>query len=105
MTKSFHNNTRRSSEYYDSVIRTLLACNAAAMTYAEIAAELNEQQINTPTGLLWTGEIVKGLMKKLRAFKTSPSYIAHHLMEMIFESRLSLKESLPLFALRTPRTL
>ena len=100
MPKANHNNSRQSPEYYSEVLRILIDTNAAAMTYPAMAEVLNAQNIKTPTGLAWTGEIVKQLMKKLRNYKLYPSFIHSHLMTLIFEEKLSLRETLPLFKSR-----
>ena len=100
MPKTNHNNSRQSPEYYTAVLRILLDCNADAMTYPAIAGVLNAQNIKTPTNLQWSGEIVKQLMKKLRNYKLYPSFIHQHLMQLIFEEKLTLRETLPLFKSR-----
>jgi len=100
MPKSSHNNTRQAPEYYTEVLRILIATNADAKTYPAMAEALNAQNIKTPTGLIWSGEIVKQLMKKLRNYKLYPSFIHQHLMQLIFEEKLTLRETLPLFKSR-----
>ena len=95
-----HNNSRQSPEYYSSVLRILIDANADAKTYPAMAEMLNAQNIATPTGLQWTGEIVKQLMKKLRNYRLYPSFIHQHLMQLIFEEKLTLRETLPLFKSR-----
>ena len=100
MSKTNHNNSRQSPEYYSQLLRILIDCNAAAMTYPAIAAVLNTKNVSTPTGLKWTGEHIKQLLKKLRNHKVYPSFIHQHLMELTFEGTLSVKEILPLFTRR-----
>jgi Recombinase len=100
MDKRYHNNTQRPAAYYEQVLRILIACNAEAMSYSAMAIQLNAQAIPTPTGLQWTSEHIKQLLKKLRAYKLYPSHIHQHLMELIFEGTLSVKESLPLLQSR-----
>jgi hypothetical protein len=95
-----HNNTRLSPAYYESVLRLLIACNTDAMTYAAMAETLNKQGITSPTGLQWTSEIVKQLMKKLRNYRLYPSFIHQSLLELVFEGKLTLKETLPLYQTR-----
>lgn len=100
MPKKYHNNTRLPAAYYDQILRILIACNADGLTYAAMADVLNAQGTTSPTGLQWTGEHLKQLFKKLRAYKLYPSFIHQHLMELIFEGTLSVKETLPLFMAR-----
>ena len=95
-----HNNSRQSPEYYSQVLRILVDANADAKTYPQMAEMLNAQNIKTPTNLVWTGEHIKQLMKKLRNYKLYPSFIHQHLMELIFEGTLTVKETLPLFKSR-----
>ena len=97
MDKIYHNNTRRPDAYYEQVLRILIACNTDAMTHAAMAAELNSQDIPTPTGMTWTAEHIRQLLKKTRNYKLYPSRIGQHLMQLIFEEKLSMKETLPLF--------
>jgi hypothetical protein len=98
------NNTRQSADYYNSIVYALIDCNNSGMTYKQMASELNARQLMTPTGLRWTDEHIKGLLKKLRAYRTYPSYIHTHIMEMIFEKQLTLKQSMPLFQTKYPGT-
>jgi hypothetical protein len=100
MSARNHNNSRMPDAYYASVLRILIDANADALTYPAMAQALNAQNITTPTGLQWSGEIVKQLMKKLRNYKLYPSFIHAHLMTLIFEEKLTLKETLPLFKSR-----
>lgn len=100
MPKTSSAHKRQSPEYYESVLRHLIQMNNKTFTYSEMATHLNELEILTPTGLQWHSDHIKNLLKKLRNFKTTPSFIAQHLLEMIFEDKLTLKESLPLFQSR-----
>ena len=100
MHDRFHNNTRRPDAYYEQVLRILIACNASAMTYAAMALQLNSQNIPTPTGLQWEAEHIKQLLKKVRNYRLYPSRIGQHLLQLIFEQKLTMKESLPLFKSR-----
>lgn len=95
-----HNNSRLPSAYYEQVLRILISCNSDALTYPAMAAVLNAQNITTPTGLQWTGEIIKQLMKKLRNHQLYPSYIHQSLLSLIFEGKLTMKETLPLYKSR-----
>lgn len=105
MAERFHNTHKHPAAYYESVLRTLISCNADAMTYPQMAAVLNAQGTPTPTGLQWNAEHIKQLLKKLRAYKLYPSRIHQHLMELIFEGTLSVKETLPLFKSRLHGTM
>ena len=105
MLKKYHNNQRQPAQYYEQVLRILISCNADAMTYPQMAVALNAQNITSPTGLPFSGEIIKQLFKKLRAYKTYPSFIHQNLMELIFEGTLSVKETLPLFQSRRHGTM
>lgn len=95
-----HNNSRQSPEYYTEVLRILIDTNADAMSYPAMAAVLNAKNIKTPTGLSFTGEIIKQMMKKLRNYKTYPSFLHQHLMLLVFEEKLTMRETLPLFKSR-----
>lgn len=97
MPETFYNNTRREPAYYSAVLHILIACSNKSMTYPQTAAALNEGNLTTPTGNQWSGESLKQLFKKLRNYKTSKSFVGQHLLELVFEQKLSLKEVLPLF--------
>lgn len=100
MQKTYHNNTKRPNAYYEEVIRILITCNADAKSYASTAAQLNAEHIPTPTGLQWSSEHIKQLLKKLRNYRLYPSRIASRLLELIFEGKLTMTEALPLFQSR-----
>ena len=100
MPKTYNNNSRRPSAYYELVINHLIRMNNDTLTYAAMATELNALDIPTPTGLQWNSEHIKNLLKKLRTYKTKPSFIAQHLLELVFEHKLTIKETLPLFKSR-----
>ena len=100
MPKTFHNTSRQTPEYYTEVLRILINCNSDAMTYAAMATVLNDRHITTPTGLTWQEGHIRQLLKKLRNYKTYPSFIAQHLLELVFEGTLTMKETLPLFKSR-----
>ena len=93
-------NTRQSPDYYTAVLAILIECNKEAMPYAAMADTLNGQKIKTATGLQWTAEHVRGLLKKLRNHRRYPNFLSQHLMELIFEGKLTLKETFPLLNAR-----
>ena len=95
MQHIYHNNTKRPDAYYEELLQILIACHA--MPYAATAAQLNAEQIPTPTGLQWSSEHIKQLLKKLRNYRVYPSRIASRLFELIFEGKLTMPEALPLF--------
>lgn len=98
--RKFNPNTRRSTEYYLSVLNLLIAGNRDNLTYLQIADSLNDLGIETSAGLTWTGENVKGVLRKLRLYREFPSHIHHALLELIFAGQLELRETLPLFKSR-----
>lgn len=100
MSKNIHSNTRREPAYYTAVLHVLIACANKSMTYPAMAEVLNSQNLTTPTNLQWTGDAVKGLMKKLKNYRIYPSFIHTHLLQLIFEGTLTMKETLPLFQSR-----
>ena len=100
MQKTYHNNTKRPDAYYEEVLSIIIACNADAMSYSATAAKLNAKHIPTPTGLQWSSEHIKQLLKKLRNYRLYPSRIASRLLELIFEGKLTMTEALPLFQSR-----
>lgn len=100
MTKLFHNTHKHEPSYYEAVLRILIACNADAMSYGAMADKLNAESLRTTTGQTWTAEHVKQTLKKLRAYKTYPSRIHQHLLELIFQGDLTMKEAMPLYKSR-----
>ena len=95
-----HNNSRQSPEYYTQILRILIDSNAEGMTYRAMAEVLNDLHLTTPTGLKWSASHISQLLKKIRRFKLYPSFIHQHMLEMIFEGKLTLKETLPLMQSR-----
>ena len=102
MPKTLHNTSRQTPEYYTEVLRILINCSANAMTYAATAEVLNSQQITTPTSLTWHEPHIRQLLKKLRNYRTYPSFIAQHLMQEVFEGSISAQEAALLFKSRKP---
>ena len=100
MSARFHNTHKHEPAYYELVLRTLISCNTDAMSYSQMASVLNAQGTPTPTGLQWNAEHIKQLLKKVRAYKLYPSRIHAHLMELIFEEKLTLTEVSPLYRSR-----
>ena len=100
MPEQFHRSHRHSADYYERVLRLLIAGNAEALPYKQIAEKLNAEKIATPTGQLWTDSHIRQVLKKLRAYKLYPSIIHQNLLELIFEGRLSMKDSIPLYRTR-----
>ena len=100
MPKTLHNSSRQTPEYYNEVLRILIDCNAEALTYSAMATVLNDRHITTPTGLFWQEGHIRQLLKKVRNYKLYPSFIHQHLMQLIFEGTLTMKETLPLFKSR-----
>jgi len=97
MLERNYKTSRLSAQYYEQVIRTLIECNAQGLKYKAVAAALNAHNITTPTGLAWTEEVVRQIMKKLRNYKSYPSRIHSNLTNLVFEGKLTVKEALPLF--------
>lgn len=97
MLERNYRTSRLTATYYEQVIRTLITCNAQGLKYKAVADELNAQNLTSPTGLPWSAEIVKQIMKKLRSYSLYPSRIHSHLTNLVFEGKLSVKEALPLF--------
>lgn len=104
MTKK-HSNTNHPFEYYESILRILIDAAADSKTYPQMAVLLNAKTILTPTGLIWSGERIKQVFKKLRGYKTYGSKIHRALLALIFEGQFTLEESLPLFKSRLHATL
>lgn len=100
MPKSSHNNTRQAPEYYTEILRILIATNAEAKTYAQIADALNTKGLKTPTGLKWEQEHIRQTLKKLRNYSIYPSFLHQHMLELIFEQKLTLREVFPLYKSR-----
>ena len=100
MSKSSHNNTRQAPAYYTEILRILIATNADAKTYSQIADALNAENLLTPTGLKWNQEHIKQTLKKLRNYSIYPSFLHQHMLELIFEQKLTLKEVFPLYKSR-----
>ena len=100
--KTLHNTSRQKPEYYSEVLRILIGCSANAMTYAATAEVLNSQQITTPTSLTWQEQHIRQLLKKLRNYRTYPSFIAQHLMQEVFEGSISTHDAALLFKSRKP---
>ena len=96
----YNPNTRHSNEYYHSVLNLLIAGNRDNLTYLQIAGSMNAQDIKTSSGLLWTAENVKAVLRKLRLYKEFPSKIHHALLELVFDNQLELRDTLPLFQSR-----
>ncbi|MDO8774304.1 MAG: hypothetical protein Q7K57_37445 [Burkholderiaceae bacterium] len=96
----FNPNVRHSTEYYKSVLVVLIAGTTDNLTNVQIAEKLNDHDIKTSGGLVWTAENVKGVLRKIRLNKEFPSKIYQAFLELIFTGELTIKASLPLFASR-----
>ena len=95
-----HNNSRQEPEYYFQILRILIDCNADGMAYGRMAQVLNDRHLTTPTGLRWSASHISQLLKKLRRYRLYPSFIHENMLALIFEGRLTLKETLPLMQSR-----
>lgn len=102
MPATQHNNSRQSPEYYSQILRILVNCNINRMAYAPMAAVLNDLRLTTPTGLKWHEGHIRQLLKKLKNYKTYPSFIGQHLMQEVFEGSISAQEAALLFKSRKP---
>lgn len=98
--RKFNPNERHSDDFYFAVLNILIAGNRDNLSYQAMAQNLNDLGIPTSAGLTWTAMNVKGVLRKLRLYKEFPSKIHQSLLVLIFENRLSLKETLPLFKSR-----
>lgn len=92
MLKSLHNSSRQTPEYYSLVIEKLIAYRLNKLTFPDMAEKLNAENITTPTGLQWTSGIMRQLNKKLKNYKTYPSFIHQHLLQLLYEGKVSAAE-------------
>ena len=92
-----NSNQRREPAFYTQLIYILIDCANKNMTYRATATELTAQGLLSPTGLVFTEDSIKQVMKKLRNYRTQKSFIAQALMELVFQGALTLKETLVLF--------
>ena len=102
MPKTLRNTSRQTPKYYAEVLRILIDCSVDALTYTAIAAVLNNRQITTPMRLTWHEGHIRQLLKKVRNYKTYPSFIGQHLMQEVFEGSISAQEAALLFKSRKP---
>lgn len=97
----YNPNTRHSDQYYHSVLKELIAGVNENLTYQQMADGLNTLEIKTAGGLSWTGDNVKGVLRKLRLHREMPSKIHSALLHLVFNQELELKATLPLFKQRS----
>jgi hypothetical protein len=93
----FNPSVKHSLGYYKSILLVLIDSNTEGLTYPQIADRLNSLELRTAAGLTWTGENVKGVMKKIRLYRDYPSKIHHAMLELVFCNELTVKQTLPLF--------
>lgn len=55
----------------------------ANLTFKSIASLLNEHKLLTLSGKTWTGELVKGVLSRLRRHSTSPTSLYKDLVRLI----------------------
>ena len=101
----YNPNVTHSNDYYHRVLNLLIVGNRDNLTYLQIAESLNAKEIKTSGGLEWTAMNVKGVLRKLRLYKEFPSKIHHALLELIFDNKLDLKSTLPLYQSRLHGTM
>ena len=102
MPKTLHTTSRQTPEYYTEILRILIDCSANSLTHATTAEVLNNNHITTPTGLTWSDNHIRQLLKKVKNYKTYPSFISQHLMQEVFEGSISTQDAALLFKSRKP---
>lgn len=83
--------------YYKRVLLALIDGLNRNLTHADIATELNEQGLLTPTGLKFKGQIIKEILKKLRLNKEYSSRFHNKLLQLIVAGEISIASAMILF--------
>ena len=93
-------NTRKPASYYDALAAALIFANTHKLSYAATAAHLNDLRLLSPTGKIWSIEILKQTFKKLRNADKWPSFIHHRLMVLVYQGKLTASQVAPLLRSR-----
>lgn len=96
----FNPNITHSLPYYKSVLAGLIAGNTENLTHKQMADRFNDLKIRTSTGLEWSSENVKGVLKRLRNHHKYPSKLYRAMLELVYTDELRKEQTLPLFAPR-----
>ena len=93
----FNPNITHSLPYYKSVLTGLIAGHTENLTHKQMADRFNDLKIKTSTGLEWTSENVKGVLKRLRNHREYPSKLHRAMLELVYNDELTKEQTLPLF--------
>ena len=91
--QTYPRHTKHRLTYYRSVLLVLVSGLVAGVTHAAMAQMLNDARVSSATGVTWTTQGVKSVLKKLR-LKTGPSY--HAMLELCFMGSMSPVQCRPL---------
>ena len=93
-------NTRKPASYYNTLTAALIFANAHKLSYAATVTHLNGLGLLSPTGKIWSIEILKQTFKKLRHADKWPSFLHHHFLLLAFEGKYTISQVAPLFKSR-----
>lgn len=96
-------NKRHSLAYYAQVLTILIAAVRGRFPHALTASHLNAARIPSPTGLTWSGQLVKETLSRLRSHQNrQKSHLHEALLELIKNGDFTIRDALPLFQQRSP---
>jgi hypothetical protein len=93
LLQTYPRHTKHSLTHYRSVLLVLISGLVAGVTHAALAQMLNDAHVSSATGVTWTTQAVKSVLKKLR-LKTGPNY--HAMLELCFSGSMSPAQCRPL---------